>query len=187
MNRIVKVLVGIVIGAGLVCLVGAVVAYGVLRSTGKAVASTMEKNPDRIAAVAAEIAGFDLPAGYQPEYALDLGGYKVAAYHPGDGHSHLMLIQGPANLAIDANALRSAVPGARDRATRLTVVSQYQAQVRGQDVPVMISEGTNSSGQAYRELTALFQGKGGPALVVIESPTTGWDQVQVDAFIASLR
>jgi len=36
-------------------------------------------------------------------------------------------------------------------------------------------------------VTAAFQGKGGPALLVISEPITRWSQETVETFIASIR
>lgn len=49
-----------------------------------------------------------------------------------------------------------------------------------------MSEGA-SHDQSYRVASAVFEGKGGTALVHISMPTASWDQAAVDAFIASLR
>ena len=74
-----------------------------------------------------------------------------------------------------------------DRYTRTQVVGQQQVTVRGQTVTLVLSEGTNSSGQPYRTLTGVFQGKGGPALLSVEAPLSQWNQAEVDAFLASIR
>ena len=46
---------------------------------------------------AAEIADFDLPAGYYADFSTTLMGYEVAAYTRGDGPSHIYLIQSDMN------------------------------------------------------------------------------------------
>ena len=42
---------------------------------------------------AGEIADFDLPDGYSADFSANLMGYTVASFSPGDGHSHIYLIQ----------------------------------------------------------------------------------------------
>jgi hypothetical protein len=59
--------------------------------------------------------------------------------------------------------------------------------VRGQETTLVINEGVNSEGVTYRWVTAAFQGKGGPALLVISEPVTRWSQETVETFIASIR
>jgi hypothetical protein len=66
-------------------------------------------------------------------------------------------------------------------------VGTSQATVRGQPVTFVISEGTNSAGQAYQQMTGVFQSKGGLALLTVEKPTSRWHQATIDTFIASIR
>ncbi len=151
-------------------------------------ASTKPGGAD-VSKTAAEIADFDLPSGYAPEFAGKLGNYTAVSYSPGDGHSHLYLVQ--SENADDqeklSEMLASLVPGSSDRHARMTVIENRTATIRRQAATVVISDGINSDGQQYRQVTAGFQGKGGPALLVIEEPLTSWDQATVDAFIASLK
>ncbi len=150
---------------------------------------TMQAGSRDVAKTASQIADFTLPSGYSPEFAGKLGNYTAVSYSPGDGHSHLYLVQ--SGKAEDreqlSEMLTSLVPGSSDRYSRMTVVESRTATIRGQSATVVISDGINSDGQQYRQVTAGFQGKGGPALLVIEEPLTRWDQATVDAFIASLK
>ena len=54
--------------------------------------------------------------------------------------------------------------------------------MRGQATTLVLSEGTNTSGQPYRTLTGVFQGKGGPALLSVEAPLSKWNHTDVVAF-----
>lgn len=140
---------------------------------------------------ATSIADFSLPEGYQPELALDLAGYTIVSYNPGDGHSHLYLVQAPASQEVTPDKLEAMLAqsqvGQKDRNSRLTVVEKRQATIRGQAATLVISEGTNGDGDPYRQVTAAFQGKGGPALLVLEEPVARWDDARVDQLIASIQ
>lgn len=150
---------------------------------------TINNDPADVSSAAAEIADFDLPAGYAPEFTAKLLGYTVAAYHPGDGHSHLYLIQSEKESDQEklAEMLGQLAPGSSDPNSRLTVVESRAAVLRGQEATIILSDGTNSDGDPYRQVTAAFEGKGGPALLVLSEPSERWNQSTVDAFIASLR
>lgn len=141
--------------------------------------------------VAASIADFQLPEDYKAEYSLSLAGFTIVAYNPGDDHSHLFFVQAPADYKEDQarleEALRQAQTGKKDRDTRMTVVEKRQVSIRGQETTLVISEGVNSSDQQYREATATFQGKNGPALVVISEPVSRWDDARINQFIASIQ
>ena len=149
----------------------------------------MSSDSNEVANVASEIADFEPPAGYSSDFTANLLGYTVAAYNPGDGHSHLYLVQSEKESDAEklAQMLEKLVPGSSDRNTRLTVIENRAATIRGQETTLVISDGVNSEGESYRQVTAAFPGNGGPALLVLAEPTDRWDQSAVDAFIASIQ
>ncbi len=138
---------------------------------------------------ASRIADFDPPTGYYADFSANLMGYTAAAYNPGDGHSHLYLIQSEKDADGEklAQMLEELGPGASDPQTRITVIETRPVTVRGQETTLVISEGVNSDGETYRQVTVAFQGKGGPALLMLSEPVTRWNQETVDAFIASIH
>ena len=144
---------------------------------------------DQVANAAAEIADFDLPAGYRPEFSASLEGYTLVSYNPGDGHSHLYLIQ--SEKESDGEKLGSMMdqiaPGSYDPQTRMAIIETRPVTVRKQEVTLVISEGVTSEGETYRQVMVPFQGKGGPALVTLSEPVERWSQESVDAFIASIH
>jgi len=144
---------------------------------------------DQIASAAAEIADFDLPAGYTLEFSASLDGYTLVSYNPGNGHSHLYLIQSEKESDGEklAGMLEQIAPGSYDPQTRMTIIETRPVTVREQEVTLVISEGITSEGETYRQVTAAFQGKGGPALLMFSKPVTSWNQQTVDALIASIH
>jgi hypothetical protein len=52
-------------------------------------ANSINTNAAQVTKAAAEIADFELPAGYRPDFTARLMGYTIAAFNPGDGHGHL--------------------------------------------------------------------------------------------------
>ena len=144
---------------------------------------------DQIANAAAKIAEFDLPVGYSPEISASLEGYTLVSYNPGDGHSHLYLIQSEKEADGEelASMLEQIAPGSYDPQTRMTVIETRPVTVREQEAILVISEGVTSEGETYRQVTVAFQGKGGPALLMLSEPVTSWNQETVDAFIASIQ
>ncbi len=192
MSRNAKIILGIAAAGLLLCACGAIATFGALGSFGYALLRANEPGPAQVGSVASRIADFQVPAGYQPEAVAELAGILLVSYAPGDGHSHIMFVQAPASLPVDQATLEQYAQEAApkrgyDRNTRSKIVGQKQATIRGQAVTLVIGEGTNSEGQAYRTLTGVFQGKGGPALVSVEQPVSRWNQSTVDEFIASIR
>ncbi len=164
----------------------------VLRPAGWAIGQSLDRGALEVGRTARQIADFELPAGYQAEFALDLMGMELAGYTGPCAGCHLYLVQAPQYLNLSAADLNqqfaaAGVMVADGPRRQVRIVEQYQAEVRGQEVLVSISEGVNGSGKAYRSLTAVFEGKGGPALVNLSAPLEDWDQAAADAFLASLR
>ena len=140
-----------------------------------------------VADVAAQIADFDLPPGYTADFSAVVADYSVAAYTPGDGHSHLYLIQSTreADGEALADGLSKLAPGSGGE--RMTVVENLPVTVRGQHVTAVISEGLNSENIRYRQIMVAFAGKGGPALLALSAPENSWNETLVTDFLASLR
>lgn len=148
---------------------------------------------DKVARVAATIADFTAPQDYVPEYTAQLAGYTLVAYNPGDGYSHLMLLQAPPDVTADQDSLMRQLsemepqPRTHNRPPEMTVVGESQLTVREQSVTFVITEGVNSDNQTYRQMLGLFQGKGGLTLLAISEPVTRWDQATIESFITSIR
>ncbi|QPC81360.1 hypothetical protein G4Y79_16870 [Phototrophicus methaneseepsis] len=144
----------------------------------------------RINRVAHSIANFDLPAGYQADYAVEILDYTIAAYQSADGHGHLALLQAPANVIPNEQVMQGYVAN-NDQQTMTwsssTLVGSEQHLVRGQPATAMITDRINSEGETYRSLNMVFEGENGTILLVINQPLTQWDDASIEAFIASIR
>ena len=137
----------------------------------------------------AAIADFDLPAGYTTDFSSSMLGYTVAVYKGPNDPSHLYLIQSEKESDGDelAKMLAQLAPGSSDPNTRMTVIEKRPVALRGQDATLIISEGVNSEDVPYRQITAAFKGKGGPALLMFSETVDAWDQAAVDEFLSSIR
>jgi hypothetical protein len=138
---------------------------------------------------ASSIADFTPPAGYTPEFSASLMGYTAASFTPGNDLSHLYLVSS----ADEADAekllgmLEDVAPGDRDMKARMTVVETRPVSVRGQKTTLVISEGVNGSGTAYKQAMVSFEGKNGPALLVYSEPAGSWNMDTVEQLIGSIR
>ncbi|MCB9418905.1 MAG: hypothetical protein H6667_03830 [Ardenticatenaceae bacterium] len=134
------------------------------------------------------IADFTPPSDYEPDFGLHTMGYTAVAYKNGS-IGHLYLAQ--SEMEADGDALQQAlgemVPGYRYEEENLTVVEQRQVSIRNQAVTVTISEGMGWDNELLRQATAVFQGKAGPALLILQQPISQWDDAAVDAFLTSVR
>jgi len=142
-----------------------------------------------IADAAARIADFNLPADFVPQFSAAMSGYTVAAYKGPNGPSHLFLIQSEKETDGPEleKMLKQLAPGSSDPNTRMTVIENRKVTVRGQEVDMVISEGTNSENITYRQATVGFAGKSGPVLLLLSETVANWDQAAVDAFLQSIQ
>ena len=143
----------------------------------------------RVQSAAAQIADFDLPAGYQPDYAVAVLGYSIVAYKSADESGHLAFVQAPEGIIPDGTVLAGhrANTGRDDVWSDVAVVSTTRQTVRDQSVTATVSEGYNGKGVRVRSLNMVFAGRTGPTLLVITQPAAKWDAAAIDMFIASIR
>ena len=167
-------------------IVVSAIILAILSACGTAEATSDSKHVTKLAS---KIADFDPPAGYASEFSAEMLGYTLAAYKGASGPSHLFLIQSEKESDGEEleRMLTQLAPGSSDPNTRMTVIENRIATVRGQEVAVVVSEGVNSENISYRQITVGFQGKGGPALLVLSETVESWDQAAVDTFLASIQ
>lgn len=191
MSTTVKVIIGVVAAGILLCLLLGAAGLILFNWTGRQVSRTIQSDPVQISEIGGTIADYDLPAGFEDAYSQQLAGFDLVAYNGADGHSHLYFFQLPQGVHVDMDEIKRQLDQATGEPAKIDVrsrvVDQVPVTLRGQDTTVVISEATNSEGLTYRTASAVFQGKGGQALVVFERPTSSWDQAEVDAFLASIR
>lgn len=152
-------------------------------------------NPDRVQAIGREIADYDVPPGYEQVFGMNMIGVKMVAIGPATSNSHftmIMLMQFPAGMEMSQAEMERQLEQALARQTGLgradmTVVGQEEVVIRGESVTMTVREGTTDDGVPMRQVTGLFPGKGGPALLMVMGEATGWDQPMLDRFIASIR
>ncbi len=154
-----------------------------------AVAMLAGCTPGQVTSTAEKIADFDLPVGFKPEFAAEVHGYIAVSYKGPSRPSHLYLIQSEDETDGEdlQNMLAQVAPGSSDYQTRMTVIENRLITVKGQEVTVVISEGLNSDQAVYREAMVIFQGKGGPALLVFSDSAERWSQETVDALLGSIQ
>lgn len=189
MTRNNKILIGALLGLIVVCACSTTVLYGVLQVSRNVSVATDEAGS---AAVATSIAEYDAPAGYHEAVAFKVMGVAMVALESERAGHGIMLMQFPASSELSQGEMELQFQQAMQRQTgqsglKLTPVSHKTVIIRGQEVTLSISEGTNQNGYPFRQVTGVFEGKGGPVLLVITGPTPTWNQAEIDAFIASIR
>jgi hypothetical protein len=188
----------IIIGSILVlCACGVAAVFGVgLWSFDKVVnvaEQSVSENPQVAVRVGAEIADYEVPAGFGSPYSVHVGDMTLIRYTTQNEMSSILLAQFPEGTSINVDEmLKLMEEGSGDPnnvwySTETTILEQSPVTIRGQATTLNISEGTSSGGIAYRMATANFQGRGGPSLVIVASPVDEWEREMVDEFISSIQ
>ena len=152
-------------------------------------------NPDRVRAVGQQIADYDVPADYEEMLAMNVMGIKMVAIGsttPSPSFMMIVLMQFPRGLGVTQEEMERQIEQAMARQGGLgdadmTIVGQEETTIKGEPVTLTVREGTTGGGEHLRQMSGLFQGNGGPAMVMVIGETAVWDQPAVDLFIASIR
>jgi hypothetical protein len=192
MSGTTKVILGIIIGLVIVCLATAAGGVLLFRSAGRAIGQSLESDAGQAVEIASKIAEYQLPEDFQNVMSMDVGGFSMVAYTGTDKHSHIYFFQMPKGVHVNEEDMAGKVEVVlpddwNGRRSKAQIVDHVQGTIAGQDVTLVITEGTNHEGQAFRQVGTSFDGKNGQTFVVFSRPTSTWDQVEVDAFLASIK
>ena len=150
-------------------------------------------NPERVQAVGRQIADYEVPTGYAEMFAMNVMGLKMVAISPSTSADYqiIMLMQLPAGIQISQEEMERQIEQALARQTGLDSADmtseEQQTRIKGELVKLTVREGTTRHGEHLRQVTGLFVGKGGPAVLMVTGDTATWDPTLVDRFIASIR
>ena len=150
-----------------------------------------------IAEMAQGIVDYRLPPGYTEQFGMSIFGFDMAAFgspnlQNGAGGTLILLAQFPKSLGLNQDDMQQQMEEALQQQSgqndmQLAVVGQTTAIIRDQTVPLVIREGTDDEGHQIRQITGVFEGKGGTVMLMIMGSIQQWDQNAIDTFIASLR
>ena len=200
MNKTTKTIL-IVIGSLLLlclCTTAALIATGyfTFRQIGRAQEGVYEEifsvDSESAVQVGSEIAGFEVPEGFGSPEGIHIGDLTLITYKSQDGESNLLLAQFPAGTSINIDEMYSQLKEENSIIDHflfdleMTPVEQRQVYIRGQETTLSISDGDSLEHGTYRIAAVTFEGRGGPALVVIGFPINEWDDEIVENFISSI-
>jgi hypothetical protein len=178
-----------------VCLGAVVVATGLVSFNifANQVQENVSENPEVAVRVGAEIADFEVPSGFGSPYSIHFGDVTLIQYSTDSEKSYLLIAQFPEGTSINIKEMLRIIqegsgnPDSIWYNTDTTLVEEKSVNIRGQVSTLQISEGTSSGGVVYRVATTQFQGRGGPALLLIGGQLEEWDEDMVEQFVSSIR
>ena len=146
-----------------------------------------------VASLLSEVAVITLPDGFGSPYGIHIADITSVGFASQSKNTHILITQFPQGTVVDTEEMLKLIssystnPDNPWDTSNTRVIEGRPVTIRGQDTYLEISEGTSSDGTTYRVATATFQGKGGPALLMIAGPLDEWDSEMVDTFIASIQ
>lgn len=191
MNESKKLLIGFgVVGA--LCLCIAVASFFTIRELGRRAEKMVSGDPTSVAQIKEDMVSFDIPPGYE-ERAMNVLIYDIIMLAPdisSSSGSMIMLMQYkslvPANSAQIEQQMRQAAQQQGASGAQMYFVETLEKEIRGETVEVTVSEG-NYEGLSMRQWLAVFEGKNGPTILMVQGPVSGWDDELLDDFIESIK
>jgi hypothetical protein len=165
-----------------------------LRIAGNRITESIQTDPTQAAAVAGDIATWDVPPGYE-QVGMDFFGFNMVFLEEQNspaGGQLIMIMQFPRESNIDEEQMEQQMNRAMGsqfnrQGLDLKLVDQTTATIRDEEVTLNIREGSDSEGNQLRQMTGVFTGNGGPALLMVIAPQDRWDQELIDTFIQSIQ
>ncbi len=176
----------------LLCGCGAGALFAVVQKGREALSRAVTSDPAAAATAAHAIADYDLPSGYQEQMGMNLFGVSLVIITADQTRPVIMLMQYPKMEGVDQKQMELQMQQAMQsqmskQDLRMQVVGYRDVTIRGQQVKLAVSEGTNGQGAPFHQESGPFQGKGGLAYIVILGPKATWNETAMDAFLASMR
>lgn len=178
------------------CLCLGVGGFLVLNQVGNKFMETVKTDPGDAAQVGARIAEYSVPAGYEHMMGMSLMGYDFVVIAPQNSTDGLIIMLAQFSEAYMQNSdpqsfqeqmQRSLEQQSGRRGIKMEVVETKTMTIRGQQVEVLILEGTDENGTSMRQLITNFNTESGLGMVMIQSLGEEWDQAVVDQFLKSIR
>ena len=187
----VLIIVGVVAGICLILGVGIVLIIG---SIGKLASKAFSTDPVVAAEAAHKIADYDLPPGYSEQMSMSLGSFQYVFIMPVDSPTNpiIALAQFGSSSNLSPEEMERQIsqtytqPGVSPT-SQFHVVERRTITIRGVETEAVIREATMEGSSVMRQLAAVFPGKSGQAMLMIQGLIDGWDEAMITTFINSIR
>jgi len=178
---------------GVICICIAGVSFVAFRSFGKGIEKAVSGDPTSVAKAQEKIAEFDVPPGYEP-VTMSIFVYDMVYLTPAEDSGTdpmIMLMQYSKFTSGDPEQMAEQLKQAAEQQTdqpglSMEVVDTFEETIRGQTVPVTVSE-SSYQGFIMRQWITYFQGNNGLVILMIQGPAGTWDDQLVDDFIKSIK
>lgn len=188
-----KIIIGVVGGILLLCCIGGGVAWWAGSSLVNQVSQGFNSDPAKAQEVGQSIAAYTTPDGYTEQFSMELLGVKMVALAPDGSGPILMLMQFPEAMAGNTEQMQEQMSQAFSQQTgqsgfEFTTVEERDVVVGGQEVKLVVREGSNNDGDTMRQAFATFESDDGNVVMFMAMGEPGsWDDEVIDDFLASIK
>jgi hypothetical protein len=189
MSKSSKIWLGIGIVAAM-CLCSAVAFFVAARQIGTRVRNAVKTDPSAVAEVGDRIAQFEVPPGYELGMAMSFLYYEMVSIVPtssASGEMTIMMMQFTDKSMNEEQMKRALQQQSNQPNLQMKVVERRTVTIRGEEVPITISESTSSQNFTLRQWVGVFSGNKGPTMLMIQGSTGDWDEELIDNFIQSIH
>ncbi len=194
MNRNTKIALIVVGVLLLLCVCSCGLFFVSTQYLGASFAQSIATEPADVAAVGAKIAEYDVPAGYTDNFGMSFLIFDMVGFGKTDANNDtfIFMMQFPEWTDMDPETMQQQMQQSiqeqtNDSNVQFQVIEQKTIIIRDQEVLLTTQEGTNDEGKRIRQMIGMFQGNGGPTMLMIMGGVDTWNQATVDTFIDSIR
>ena len=186
----------IVLGVVLVLCICSCVGFGVFAPAigGMFMSQSVATEPGDVAAIGSNVVDYETPPGYEAVFGMSFFGFDLVGLGSDKENPEMLifLMQFPEwaqadQASMEAQLQQSVNQQLDSGEMQLETAGEQEVIIGDQPVTLTIREGSNAEGQSVRQVTGIFQGKGGPAILMIMGNVESWDQAAVDQFLASIH
>src|SRR5689334_9536901 len=168
-----KLLIGFAIVGG-ICICLAAASILIFRDMGRRAEKMVQGDPTSVAQVREKVVDFDTPPGYEL-MAMNIFIYDMVTLTPEDSPSSgpmIMLMQYNGIISgnseqVEQQLRQSAQQQGGQPGAPLHYVDSFDTEIRGQTVPVIVSEGDYEN-ITMRQWISVFEGKNGMTILMIQ-------------------
>jgi hypothetical protein len=181
-----KLLIGFAI-VGLLCCGVAAVTLLVFREVGNRAENMIKGDPTSMAEIRERVVDFDTPPGYETK-AMNMFIYDMVILEPGSSDGSMILLMQYSGLMsgdpeqMEEQLRQSAQQQGSQTGAAMQYVETLEREILGETVEITVSEGSG-----MRQWMAVFEGKKGPTILMVQGSIEGWDDQLLDDFVASIK
>ena len=147
----------------------------------------IQVDPKQVALLARQLTDYSLPAGYVERAATTIAGVDRILFDDAGEQNTIWLISGGIGGDTPDAELRQGITFPKYRNLQWQMVDTRPETIRGQAIAVTTYTGSDANGAALQAWACAFQGKSGPAILVIAGLQSGWDDARAQAFVDSMH